>query len=278
MKIYLDTKDLIDVIEYSYPISSNELEKNFIEKGNKLIISNTLLLEVSAPLILKSKKTNVMKFMNKLEMIPCEYIKTKNLICLELIEAVKAFNNNREYENVNPFTLRYTETLDLRKEFPLEKYVIYSLGEIIWIFYHEGVLGGYDKYLESWRHVFSIERNHLNRQNRKDNFIGVVKKQLSQCRIQLQSQHIKSFGEWIYKKPYRCPSIRLINEVFFKMAQNIGDIPDKSDLEDYAHIQCLPYVDFMSVDRRFHGYVCQAANSIDIDYKSKLIRSIEEIL
>lgn len=278
MRIYLDTKDLINIIEKSEPISPQDLKKNFIEKANKLIISNMLLLEVSEPLNLKSKKTNVMKFINKLETIPHEFIKTKNLYCRELIEAIKSFNNNKEYKDVNPFTSRYTEVLELSKKFPLEKFIIYSLGEAIWIFFNEGVLGGYNEYIESWKNMISIERKLFNSQNKKENFVGSIIKHLSHCKIQISSHCIKPFGEWIYKEPYRCPSIRLINEVFSKMVQNIGDIPKESDLEDFVHIKCLPYVDFMTVDRRFHGYICQAANSLGIDYKSKLIRSIDEIL
>lgn len=278
MRIYLDTKDLINIIEKSEPISSDDLKESFIEKDNKLIISNTLILEVSEPLHLKSKKTNVMNLLNKLEEIPHEFINTMNIHCRELKEAFRAFNNNKKYKDVDPFTSRYTEALELSRNFPLEKYIIYSLGEVIWIFYNEGVLGGYDEHIESWKNVISIERNLINRQNRKENFVGVIVKHLSQCKVQIRKQYIKPFGEWIYKESYRCPSIRLINEVFFKMAKNIADIPEGSDLEDFVHIQSLPYVDFMTVDRRFHGYICQAANSLGINYKSKLIRSIDEIL
>lgn len=277
MRIYFDTKDIIEIIENSNPISSKELEKRFIEKNNELVISNTLLLEISDPLILNSQKTNVMNIINQIEMIPHIFIKTKNLIHLELLEAINAFNK-REYKNIDPFTSRYTETIDFDTRFPLGKYIIYSLGEIFWKFYQERALGGFDKHSDRWRNVFSMERNLPTKQSKKDNFVTCIKKHLSMSKLRLSSQDIKSFSEWIYKKPSRCPSTRLINELFHMIVKNTDDIPKNSDLEDFVHIECLPYVDLMTVDRRFYAYIYQVSKSINFDYKSKIRKSAKEIL
>lgn len=278
MRIYLDTKDIIEIIEKSNPISLKDLEKILRKKNSELVISITLLLEISEPLIHKSKKTNVMSVINQIEMIPHIFIHVKNLIRFELLEAIDAFNNGREYKNVDPFRRRFTETLDLEKYFPLGKLIIYSLAEIIWNLFHEGALGGFDKHSNRWRKAFFNERNLPRKPTKKESFIYTIKKHLLLYNLKPPNQGIILFAKWIYKKSFRCPSIRLINEVFHKIVKNIGDIPKNSDLADFSHIQCLPYVDLMTVDRRFYAYVSQATKSLNINYQSKIRKSVKEIL
>ena len=77
MRIYLDTKDLIEIIEKSKPIHPKNLEKKMREKNCELVISNTLILELSEPLQHKSKMTNVMSNINQLEKFPHIFINTK---------------------------------------------------------------------------------------------------------------------------------------------------------------------------------------------------------
>lgn len=135
MKIFFDTKDLIELIEKSIPISTNDLEIIFREKDFKIVISNTLILELAEPLLHKSDKTNVMNNINQLETIPHIFINTKSLIRFELLEALDAYNNNREYRNIDPFVSKFTDALEINKIFPLETLIINpSLAEIVWIF------------------------------------------------------------------------------------------------------------------------------------------------
>jgi len=278
MRIFLDTKDLIEIIEKSNPISPKDLENILREKSSELVISNTLLLELSEPLIHKSEKTNVMNNINQLEKIPHIFINTKNLIRFELLEALDAFKSGREYKNVDPFTYSFTETLDLEKHFPLGKFIIYSLAEIIWNLYNDQALGGYDKHSKRWRDAIIMERNLLKKPTKKEGFINTVEKHLLLYKIKSPSQGIMSFSKWVYNKASRCPSTRLINEIFNKMVKNLGDIPEDSDLEDFSHIQCLPYVDIMTVDRRFYAYISQAAKSLHINYEEKIRKSLKEII
>jgi hypothetical protein len=87
-----------------------------------------------------------------------------------------------------------------------------------------------------------------------------------------------AFAEWIYADASRCPSQRLGYEVWHKMVRNINDIPHASDLEDFEHISCLPYVDILTLDRRMHGYVSQVSKALSTDYDRKIFRSAKEAL
>ena len=152
------------------------------------------------------------------------------------------------------------------------------MSEILWILYLEGALGGFDKYSDTWKNTIIIERNLSKKISYKEKFFATIQKHLLQFKLQLPLHGIKSFAGWVYEKPSRCPSTRLINEVFHKMVKNIGDIPGNSDLEDFSHIQCLPYVDLRTLDRRFYEYISHASKSLGIEYNSKITRSLNEIL
>jgi len=112
----------------------------------------------------------------------------------------------------------------------------------------------------------------------KNIFIATIQKHLFLFKLNPPIQGIKPFAEWVYEKPTRCPSARLINEVSYKIVKNIGDILKNSCLEDFSHIQCLLYVDLMTVDRRFYEYISQASRSLRINYNKKITKSLNEIL
>lgn len=137
---------------------------------------------------------------------------------------------------------------------------------------------GFDKYSKKWRNTVLIERNLPRKLTKEDSFILTIKKHFKVHNIKLSEPSVISLAKWIYERPFRCPSTRLINEVINKMIKNINDIPEDSDLEDFSHIQFLPYVDIMTVDRRMYGYISQAAKSLSSDYDTKIRKSMKEFL
>jgi len=278
MRIYFDSKDLINILEHSNPCTSNELKKYIINKKHKIVITSIIILEISEPLIMKSTKTNVMRLLNEIEKIPHVFINTANITRLELLNAIDAYYKKNEYKDIYPFVRRFDQTLEKYGKPPTEILLDYSMSKIVWDLYNEDALDGFDKYAVKLRTVFSDERNLQKKPSLKRIFINTIKKHLLLFKLTPSPKRVESFAEWIYKKPTRCPSIRLNYEVFHEMVKNIGDIPKDSDLEDLLHIQCLPYVDFMTVDRRFYAYVSQAAKNLNVSYDSKIRRSAKEIL
>jgi hypothetical protein len=75
----------------------------------------------------------------------------------------------------------------------------------------------------------------------------------------------------------RCPALRLGYEVFHKIVRNLTDsIPD-SDIPDFSHISCIPYVDAITLDKRMRGYVAQVDQSIGTDHSQHVYSNIDEI-
>lgn len=279
MRIYLDSKDIIKLLEKSEPCTAEEFG-NFLRTGNhELVFSFITIMEVSEPLFNKNATTNVMWLLSQIEKLPHIYIHSSIITCLELEEAYRAFANGNEYQDIlPPFVGRFDMTIDIQGNPATKKYINYPLAETVWDLYNFGGLGGLNKYAEKLRETFKEDRVLNPKPSLKKNFANMIERNIKTYQLRLPLEEVTSFANWIYSNPKRCPSERLGYELWHKMVKNIMDIPDDSDLEDFANIAALPYVDIMTLDRRMHGYVCQVSKDISIEYNKKIFRNTEEVL
>jgi hypothetical protein len=61
------------------------------------------------------------------------------------------------------------------------------------------------------------------------------------------------------------------------MVSNLQDIPKEGDIPDYGHVNCLPYVDIFSADRRMCSYAIQASKVMGLDYEKRVFNTIEDV-
>src|SRR4029450_10023517 len=112
VKIYLDTRDLINIFERAHPFTADQLNHALREESHHLVLSFHSINELAAPLSLSSSKTNVMKLLNRVEELPIVFLHA-NIERLELDEAMSALAEKREYRNIDPFVTRFDEAVDL---------------------------------------------------------------------------------------------------------------------------------------------------------------------
>jgi len=255
MLLYFDTKDLIDILENSKPFSSNKLEKILQKGDHNLVFSFISIMEISEPLLHSKSKTNVMGLLNRLEQLPHVFLHESSIPRLELEEAFRAYSNGEEYRNIRPFVNRFDETVDLNASPATKIFLKYSMAETVWDLFCEDSLGGLDIYVKKLRQAFADDRALNAKPSLKENFIKTVQLNIITNKAKGFSGYLRDFSKWVYSNPLRCPSIRLGYEIWHKMVRNVTDEPEDSDLEDFQHIGCLPYVDLMTLDRRMYGYV-----------------------
>lgn len=277
MLIYLDSKDLINILENSKPLSVAQLE-NFLKGGkHKIVLSFLTIMEIAEPLLHKKATTNVMVLLNNIEKLSHTYIHS-NISRLELQEALRAFSAGDNCKGIFPFVNRFDETVDLDASPPTKNYINYPLSETVWDLYCSGGLGGLDKYAEKLRQTFEADRALSPKPGLKTHFAKTIERNIDLHRLPIHHKNMSTFADWVYSDASRCPSERLGYELWHKMVRNITDIPHDSDLEDFQHIGYLPYVDLMTLDRRMHSYVCQASKDISVDYNKKIFRNTTEVL
>ena len=277
MLIYLDAKDLINIFERSHPCSEDQLHQLLQKGGYKLVFSLTTIMEISEPLLHSGAKTNVMWLLNRLEKLPHTFIHEANIPRLELVEAVRAFSLGEEYGVIQPFVNRFDDTVDLNAAPPTKIYLNYPLAETVWDLYTFGELKGLDSYAKKLRPTFAADRALDPKPSLKTNFVKATQLNLNSNKVTGPTEDVATFANWIYSDPSRCPSIRIGYEVWHKMVRNVADEPEDSDMEDFQHIGCLPYVDLMTLDRRMCGYVSQAAATLTLNYSEKVYRNSEQL-
>ncbi|MBW2677878.1 MAG: hypothetical protein JRD49_09940, partial [Deltaproteobacteria bacterium] len=178
----------------------------------------------------------------------------------------------------DPYVHRFDFTVDLNAQPSTKDYLNYPLAEIVWDLYSEGALGGLDRFAKKLKEVFAEDRALTTKPSPKKHFPTLIERNLKLHHVSGPNDDIKSFANWIYSNPARCPSQRLGYEVWHKMIKNVHDVPTPSDMEDFCHLECLPYVDFMTLDNRMRGYVSQACKAIQTKYAENLYRNSTEIV
>ncbi len=281
MRIYFDSNSIIEILERSNPCTPEALETILRKGKHELVFSFSTIMEVSAPLINNNPKANVMRLLNQIEKLPHTFIHSSKITTLELNEALRAFSSDNEYKDIYPsFVDRFDTILELTGNPVTKTFINYSLAEIIWDLNSFGGLGSLsiDKHVKRYRRELNSDRKLNRKYDLKSNYVNMIEKNLKRYNLRLPYDGIKDFAYWIYSIPTRCPSARLVYELWHKMVYNITDNLEDSDLDDYHNIGNLPYVDLMTVDRRMHGYVCQVAKSINVEYDKKIHKKPEGII
>jgi hypothetical protein len=274
MKLYLDTRDLINILQKATPCTADHLEESLRRGDHKLAVSFHTVSEISVPIIRVTSKTNVMVLLNRLERMPLTFIRS-DIDGLELKEALDAYLGKHEYRGILVFVDRFDQTVDLHARPPTGMFINYSLVETVWDLYCHGALEGLESYANQMRQIVAADRRLNKPSPLKANFAKMIERNLKLYKLSWSGVDLSDFADWIYENPNRCPAIRLGYEVWHKIVKNKTDPLEDSDMEDYQHLTCLPYVDFMTLDRRMHGYVSQASASANLDYRNRIFKSTQ---
>jgi len=277
MKVYLDAKDLINILQGADPCTADQLNQSLQGGSHRLALSFYTVSEICVPLSLPASKTNVMAMLNRLEKMPIIFTHA-GIAALELKEALDAFSSKREYRDIHPFVNRFDYAVDLHGHPPTDIFINYSLAETVWDLFSHGSLQGLESYAQKMRKLVSADRALKKPPSLKTNFAKMIERNLKLFNLSCSGTAVQGFANWVYDNPYRCPSIHVGYEVWHKIVKNKTDTLEDSDMEDYQHLACLPYVDLMTLDKRMCGYVSQASESMGVDYSGRIFRSVREVL
>lgn len=280
MYIYLDSKDLISLAEYKSTVDPTNFINNLYKIQSFLIFSMHNIMECSAPLFRTCNTSNVMKMLNTIERMPHIYLAEARIDLLELIEATSAFSEHREYMDVMPpFVNRFDYVISPFSKPETSIYFTYSLANILYDLWTVDInpFSGHAQLAARLQATLKINRDRSDYKRHKSNFQNCVLKNLRLYKIKFPESDVVKLSKWIYQSPKRCPALRLGYEVFHKILKNVTDKGEDSDIPDFIHISCLPYVDIMTLDNRMRGYIAQVDESLGINYSAKLYKNIEEI-
>lgn len=258
MRILLDSKDLINVIEHGKPIDYAAFDAYLRSHNATLVLTFTNIREFVAPISENRDFPSIRPYLRQIEKLPVCYLREAPIGAEEIIAAKEAFVKGGEPKRINPYVRRWDHTISYPGPSPVEDFVNLRLDEIIYFLYKDN-----PKHFEPFRkggvllrNLFAADRQ-LPRHKRKslaDNFVESVKRWGGRWNIDYERIDVDTFGHWIYDNPTRCPGLRLGYDLFHTMLSNVGDIPKDSDIPDFSHFDAIPYVDQATLDRRMMHY------------------------
>lgn len=278
--IYLDSRDLISLAEKKTKEYSECFLDSLSRSSATLIYSMHNVMECSASYVLGGEESTAMATLNFLEAMPHQYIAEAKIPLLELNEAVSAFNEGRLYESIEvPFVPWFDYVVSAFQEPPTADYIEYALSHIIFELANEDAIlfKGYGAIAQKVKQNLKKDRGLPNFKNHKENLFNTLRKDLELYGISFPADKIEDLAEWICQDISRCPGYRLGYEVYHKLLRNLGDAGEDSDIPDFAHISCLPYVDIITLDNRMRGYVKQVDKSIRSEYSQRAKKNLDEV-
>jgi len=279
MRIYLDSRDQIVLTERFSVEEANAFEAILHQGSHELVFSMHNIMECCAPLTQSANQHSVMRALNQLEGMPHIYIAEAKIPALELVEGARAFSEGKEYSDVDPFVNRFDEVVSPFRQPATHDYIKYDLAHTIFELWQEdpSLFEQYTTESRRLEKVRELDRNRKDYRQHDRNFSNCVARNLKLYGIVFPQESINDLASWIWDLPSRCPALRLGYEAFHKITRNLTDSGEDSDIPDFAHIDCVPYVDAITLDRRMRGYIQQVDRSIGTDYSQKIFNDINGI-
>ncbi|HEX4810022.1 MAG TPA: hypothetical protein VH325_13880 [Bryobacteraceae bacterium] len=285
MRVLLDTKDVINLVQKSQPLSVSELD-GILRKGrHEIVLSYVNITEIVAPLRQGVDFADIRPLLIALESLPACYIRDSPIPGQELREAISAFEGNRDPNPVDPFVRRWDDVITPFGESALRPIVGVRLWEIVQILYKQGALPDYSREAGQLRAQFQAERAlpANQKQNLRDIFVKAVEANLRTYGLTPPAGGVVDFANWLYDNPRWCPAKRITFEMYHSLLRNSTDIPKDSDILDLNHLKALPYVDFLTLDRRMDSYLGAVVKGLvardpALQVRGKILRNLAEVL
>lgn len=283
--ILLDANSLID-LEHEHPISFPALGEVLREHHARLVLTRTNVLEFSASAARTGDFPSVREMLMEMERLPVTYLREGGITYSEFKEGVNAFTEHREFRPLNPYVKRWDETLVVEGPSPAKILVNQRLDELVFMLWKQGALSlterRWGKLLEQ---QFKEDRK-LPVQTRKairKNFPVALRRHLSQFSIHFPEEKVRELAEWIYDDPTRCPGHRLAYDVRQELMNDLTKTVTANDISDIAHVEAVPYVDAVTMDRRTADLCRRVSKRLsrdhpDIKYEERIFSSLKDLL
>ncbi len=266
MRILLDSRDLINIVEHGRPITADDFDAYLRARNHEIVLSFTNVRELSSPLAAGAEFMRIRPYLQTLERMPHVCVKETTIIPDEIRAAVTAFIEGVAYRSSCPYVPRWDHTLIVdpqRQHLSTENWVDFRLDEIIYYInrVRPDVFTPPERHLPRLQTQLENDRAQLRAGQAapRQHFARAIANHAATHRITLPQGREDEFTRWVHANPDRCPGFRLNHEVYRALMANYGDVPEAADFSDLAHVSAVPYVDAATFDRRMRHY-CSAAS------------------
>jgi len=285
--IFLDSRDLIDVVDYSRPISALALANELRARDAVLLLTMTNVLESTArgPDIQR-----VADLLRRLEGVPHVFSNHSNISEREFLDAQQAAAVGRAASPTlllhpsfwralvptsiadDPARADFHELLD---NLPMADQVAAALMDGRGFSWNLDFAAAMGDVLGGQREVLGAGPPN------KELFRYFVGEQLAGFGLEVPD--LVAFANWLFRSPEACPGWRLGHESFQELRRDVKVRFKESDTRDLMHIYFIPYVSAATLDAQWREYCARAgrrlaAVGITLPYLQNIHRNLDDLL
>jgi len=260
MRILLDSKDLINLIEHSKPLSVPEFNDWLGRKHGTLVYSMQNIRGITGPIGMNALHVaRIRRYLDDLEQLPHCFIRA-DIDSGELESAARCFIADREFETINPYVSRFDQVLPSFAGYGRPTYRLRDTVSDLWK--KHPILFQTRPDLQA---MFGLGLS-ISRTRPPKFLIASEPALLASIADSLQSQHgldsttANDVARWIEADASRCPGLRFIQALGVAMSNNTTYAARRDDMFDMSQLLALPYVEAATVDRTMLDYVSRARN------------------
>jgi len=263
--LYLDSRDLIDVISESDPLSIDDLRASLQNYDTSLVYSFSNVIETAR----FGDDREVKKRLELLDSLPKTFILgLPPLIRIEFTQAWMAFlGEMRKTPVVLPFRPQWNQTLS-HKRLPLLRYK--SMVDVVTAVLADnpGIAKNTEQRRKYYMGEVGLDRKRSPAERRSwETFRNGVANILIKCEAGcLSLVDLEPFCRWLVKHGEACPAWRVFSKTQAAFTDNVNDGGQRGDPPDYSHVSAVPYVDSATLDNRMREYYSRAVKALQKEY------------
>lgn len=282
MKILLDAKDLINVVEHSDPVSLADLDSWLKAKDAKLVFSLENIRALAGPLASNpGSLSRIVKYLRELEELPHCFISC-HIDLLELRSAIVSYENGQSYEVINPYVSRFDFTFDRMAQ---PKKVTYTMAEAVQDLYLKSPQIFTPRPLLHQIQAQALSEDRVRWGDEKLRYelpkIMIVETLVGS--LEVSDGRAQKIADWIAGDSERCPALWLIRAIGSVMAKDRNYQSRPGDVFDAAETMGIPYVEYATLDRAMSHFFSIASSGLNrsktkaLPY-GRVYKSFEELL
>jgi len=283
--VLLDASSLID-LQHGVPLSFIELDAVLRNRSARLVLTRTSVLEFSAPAAVTGDFPALQRDLRQIERLPVAYLREAGITNAELKEAVAAFSEGREFVRPDPYVDRWDETVVVEGSSPARVLVNQKLDDLVFMLWRQRALSPvHRRWGAILRQQFKQDRGLPARVRKgiRKNFRQALRRHLAMFSIAHPEETVGELADWIYRNPTRCPGHRFAYDVRQELMNNLTEDVTENDILDIAHVEAVPYVECITMDRNTAALCRSVAKRLkkshpNLGYEKRIFTSLKDLL